>query len=439
MEREHERGIGGMRSRAASWLAWSLAALCVTIFVAGVALGVLAHSAQYPNNWVTVGTVSDTLSYVTFLTFPLVGALVASRRPHNPIGWICLVDGLLFMLLGMIDSYSLYGVAKPGSVPFPVAIGTLGNQWLWVPTVGLLGIYLLLLFPDGRLPSRRWRPLAWFAGAVIALLSVTEGLAPGPLENQGGVRNPFGLEELPWLADAALVILPLLPLCILASAVSLVLRYRRSRGEVRQQIKWIAFVASFAGLVYLIALISPFIFVPELLGGGRLPPLPVWFDLLFFVAVLGFAGIPVAIGFAVLRYRLYDIDVIINRTLVYGTLTALLVALYFSGVATTQAIFRTLTGQEEQPQLAIVVSTLVIAALFNPLRGRIQTFIDRRFYRSKYDAAKTLETFSAKLRDKTDLEVLNDELVSVVRETMQPAHVSLWLRPDMASKGQHAD
>jgi hypothetical protein len=344
------------------------------------------------------------------------------------------------MLLGMTDSYSSYGVAKPGTVPFPVAIGTLGNQWLWVPTVGLLGIYLLLLFPDGKLPSKRWRPLTWLSGVVIVLLSVTEGLAPGPLENQGGVRNPFGLEAFPWLADAALVILPLLPLCILASAVSLVLRFRRSRGEERQQIKWIAFVASFAGLVYLFALVSPFIFAPEMLGGGgRLPPSPLWFELLFSAAVLGFAGVPVAIGFAVLKYRLYDIDVIINRTLVYGSLTAVLAVVYFGGVATTQAIFRTLTGQEQQPQLAVVVSTLVIAALFTPLRRRIQSFIDRRFYRSKYDAAMTLEAFSAKLRDETDLEALNRELVGVVRKTMQPAHVSLWLRPDTASKDKQAD
>ena len=143
-----------------------------------------------------------------------------------------------------------------------------------------------------------------------------------------------------------------------------------------------------------------------------------------------FAGIPVAVGIAVLKYRLYDIDVIINRTLVYGSLTAMLMAVYFGGVATTQAILRTLTGQEKQPQLAIVVSTLVIAALFNPLRRRIQAFIDRRFYRRKYDAAKTLEAFSAKLRDETDLDALSDDLVGVVRETMQPAHVSLWLRPE---------
>jgi hypothetical protein len=316
-----------------------------------------------------------------------------------------------------------------------VAIGTLGNQWLWVPTVGLLGIYLLLLFPDGRLPSRRWRPLAWLSGAVIVLLSVAEGLAPGPLENQGGIRNPSGLEELPWLADAVWVILPLLPLCILASAVSLVLRYRRSGGEVRQQIKWIAFVALLAGLLYLIAMVSPFIFAPEMLGsGGSLPPPPLWFELLFSVAVLGFLGVPVAIGFAVLKYRLYDIDVVINRTLVYGALTATLVAVYFGGVTATQAIFHGLTGQGST--LAVVVSTLAIAALFNPLRRRIQSFIDRRFYRRKYDARKTLEAFSAKLREETDLDALNAELAGVIRETMQPAHVSLWLRPDTAHKGE---
>jgi hypothetical protein len=423
-------------TRAASWLAWSLAGLSVVVFVPLVVMYVLARSAQSPGNWVTVGTVSDMVSFLPFLAFPLVGALVASRRPRNPIGWICLADGLLWILLSMTDSYSIYGVAKPGSVPFPVAIGTLGNQWLWVPTVGLLGIYLLLLFPDGRLPSRRWRPLAWLSGAVLVLESLTEGLAPGPLENQGGVPNPFGLEGLPWLADAALVLLPLLPLCILASAVSLVLRYRRSGGEQREQIKWIAFAASVAGLLYLIAIVSPFIFAPEIVsGGGSLPPPPLWVELLFSVAVLGFAGVPVAIGFAVLRYRLYDIDVVINRTLVYGSLTAMLTLIYFGGVATMQAIFRAITDQEEQPQLAIVVSTLVIALLFTPLRRRIQSFIDRRFYRRKYDAVKTLAAFSAKLRDETDLDALSDDLVGVVMETMQPSHISLWLRPDSSLRG----
>jgi hypothetical protein len=263
------------------------------------------------------------------------------------------------------------------------------------------------------------------------------GARPGPLENQGGVRNPFGLEALPWLQDAVYLILPLLPLCIFASAVSMVLRYRRTRGEMRQQIKWVAFVISIAGLLYLIPMILAS--VVQLRSDDSLPQFPWWAEVFFSVAVLGFAGVPVAIGFAVLKYRLYDIDVVINRTLVYGSLTAMLVALYFGSVATTQTILRALTGQTEQPQLAIVVSTLVIAALFNPLRRRLQSFIDRRFYRSKYDARKMLEEFGARLRDEIDLETLNNDLTGVIRETMQPAHVSLWLRPDWLPKGEQED
>jgi hypothetical protein len=188
-------------------------------------------------------------------------------------------------------------------------------------------------------------------------------------------------------------------------------RFRRSRGVERQQMKW---------FVYAVALLLTFPLE------GLLPDIVD--NVLFGLTLI---AIPTAIGIAVLRYRLYEIDIVINRTLVYGSLTALLVAVYFGGVATTQTIFRALTGQEQQPQLAIVVSTLAIAALFNPLRRRIQGFIDRRFYRSKYDAAKTLEAYSSKLRDETDLDALTAELVGVVRETMQPAHVSLWLRPEL--------
>ena len=172
-----------------------------------------------------------------FLIFPLVGALISSRHPQNAVGWILLADGLLWMFLGMSAYYGPYGVVQPGSVPFPVAIASISN-WLWGPAIGLFGTYLLLLFPDGRLPSGRWRPLAWLSGTVILLLSVAGFFIPGPLIGLGGVHNPFGLEGYPWVNDAFLVVMPLLPLCILASAVSLVLRYRRSGGEVRQQIKW---------------------------------------------------------------------------------------------------------------------------------------------------------------------------------------------------------
>jgi hypothetical protein len=427
-----DRMSGGISTRAASLLAWSLAGLCVAMFVAVGVLDLLAGSARFPDNSTIIGVIGEAVSFVLFLAFPIVGALIASRRPRNLIGWICLADGLLWMIISLTDSYFVYGVARPGSVPFPVAIGTIGDQWLWVPTIGLLGIYLLLLFPDGRLPSRRWRPLALLSAVVIVLSSAAEGLAPGPLENQGGVLNPFGVEAFPWLVGASYVLLPLLPLCIFASAISMVLRYRRSSGEVRQQIKWIAFVGSFAGLSFLISMVSQLVVVA--MRGDNLPQIPWWFELLSDVAVLGFAGVPVAIGIAVLRYRLYDIDIIINRTLVYGLLTVTLVALYFGGIVVLQRVFVLLTGQ--QSTLAVVASTLLIAALFNPLRRRIQSFIDRRFYRRKYDARKALEDYSAKLRDETNLEALNDELVGVVAETMQPAHVSLWLRPETGSEAR---
>jgi hypothetical protein len=220
---------------------------------------------------------------------------------------------------------------------------------------------------------------------------------------------------------------------MLASALSLVLRYRRSRGEEREQIKWIAFAASVVVIVYLIAMVGSLFFPLGWGGAGT----PLWLGLLQQAALVSFTAVPIAVGFAVLKYRLYDIDIVINRTLVYGSLTVTLVALYFGGIVVLQRIFVTLTGQ--QSTLAVVASTLLIAALFTPLRRRIQSFIDRRFYRRKYDARKTLEAFSATLRDETDLEALNDDLVGVVRETMQPAHVSVWLRPETAPKGEQAE
>jgi hypothetical protein len=429
-----------MSRRTASRLAWSLAGLSVAVFLASVTLSVLVRSADVPRSWGDGFGLGDLLVSVPFLAFPVVGALIASRHPRNPIGWICLVAGLFWMLIIFSEDYSVYGKAVPGSVPFPVTINALLYAWLWVPTVGLLGSYLPLLFPDGRLPSRRWRPLAWLSGAVILSESVAVFFTPGPLEGLGGARNPFGLEAAPWVAVAGWVILPLLPLCMFASAVSLVLRFRRSGGEVRQQIKWIALAASFMGAVYLTVMSAGFINwlisapdAPSDLGTQTL-----WGAILEDVMVLSFAGVPLAIGFAVLKHRLYDIDRIINRALVYASLTVLLALVYVGGVTATQAVFQTLTDQEDQPQLAIVVSTLVIAALFAPLRRRIQSFIDRRFYRRRYDARKTLEAFSIKLRDETNLDTLSDDVVGVVRETMQPAHASLWLRK-VSEPGRSAD
>jgi hypothetical protein len=408
-----------MSPRRAAVLAWSLAGLSVIVFVAGVPLYVLSSSAR------VTGIIGELLGGALFLVFPVVGALIAARRPRNPIGWIVLADGLVFNLNGTLDYYSDYGIARPGSLPLVVGMATI-NNWLWVPAVGLMGTFVFLLFPDGRLPSRRWRPVAWLSGLTIVLVCIQVGLTPGPLEGLGGVRNPVGFMVFPWMKSVPYILIPLFLLCMVLSVFSLVLRYRHSRGEGRQQIKWIAFAASLIGTLYLIAMIGSIVYPQKTWFA---PGSPLWQISLEYAAFLSFPLVPVAIGFAMLRYRLYDIDIIINRALVYGSLTATLALVYFGSIASIQTLFRTITGQEQQPQLAVVVSTLAIAALFNPLRHRIQSFIDRSFYRRKYDAAKTLDVFAARLRDEIDLEALGGDLVSVVSETMQPAHVTLWLKP----------
>ena len=424
-----------MSIRATSWLAWSLAAFCVVLFLVAVALQIATLPVRSPSSWGTGGISTPLWAILPFLPFPIVGALIASRRPRNPIGWICLAAGITWMLGMVSGSYVLYGLrlASPGSVPYPAAVGSL-SEFL-PPTALLLGTFLILLFPDGRLPSSRWRPVAWLCGAVIATNLVVGILVPGALPEVRNVRNPFGLEGQPWLVDANEAIGLLFPLCLLASASSLLLRYLRAREEVREQIKWLAFAASVVALGVSGAVVHGTLFPSGAVGSTD----PLLGNLLEDTITLSFGGVPVAIGFAVLKYRLYDIDIIINRTLVYGSLTVMLALVYLGGVTATQALFQTFTGQEELPQLAIVVSTLVIAALFNPLRHRVQSFIDRRFYRRKYDARKTLEGFSARLRNETDLDGLNAELVTVVRETMQPEHVSLWLRPDTPLKAEKAE
>jgi hypothetical protein len=394
------------------------------MFVSGVVLYLLVRSSQEGPS--TSDALSNLLIFLPFLAFPIVGALIASKHPKNPVGWICLTIGLFWMETFLEDSI-------PGSGPYPLTTYAL-TQSLWIPPVGLLGIYLILLFPDGKLPSRRWRPLAWLSGVVMVLASLGITFAPGPLEEHPGVRNPLGLEGIPtWVAGAGIVSILLLPLCMLASAFSLVLRYRRSRGEEREQIKWIAFAASVVGLLYLITMVSSLTSSEAWGAAGT----PLWLGLLQQASLVSFSAVPIAVGFAVLKYRLYDIDLLINRALVYGSLTATLALIYFGGVVGLQYVFRALTSQGST--LAVVASTLAIAALFNPLRRRVQGFVDRRFYRRKYDARKTLEAFSAKLREETDLGALNEDLVGVVKETMQPTHVSLWLRPESAPKGAGAD
>ena len=402
-----------MSTRTAAWFAVSLGSLNIVFALLSLLFAALnGYSLPYFFD----GLIGPLLA----VSFSVIGVVIASHRPGNPVGWIFLAVGFSQGLVSFANTYAEYAlITEPGSLPGGPVMSWLG-QLVWFPGASLMFTFALLLFPDGRLPSPRWRPLAWIS-AVPLVVFVPGAASLYPHRGRAFMENPNQFEPGGILGALLGVMFPLMLVCGLASVISLVVRFRRSRGIERQQLKWFTYAAAvtLGGLV-----------MNEALSLG------IAGNLLFLPFI---PSIPVAAGIAILRYGLYEIDILINRTLVYGLLTATLAAVYFGGVSATQTIFRTLTGQERQSQLAIVVSTLVIAALFNPLRRRIQSFIDRRFYRSKYDAAKTLAAFSAKLRDETDLDALSDDLTSVIRETMQPSHVSLWLRPDTASKGQQAD
>ena len=264
--------------------------------------------------------------------------------------------------------------------------------------------------------------------AFVLVGAISGAFSSGPLDGLGPIRNPLGMEGFSNVYNSILFTM-VATFLLVAAASSVFMRLRRAIGVERQQIKWFAYAAAATVMGPVLAYV-----IPEVID------VPLWFERIGYAILLSLIpAIPISIGIAILRYHLYDIDIIINRPLVYGTLTATLALVYFGVVTATQALFRTLTGEEQLPQLVVVASTLVIAALFNPLRRRIQAFIDRRFYRKKYDAQKTLEAFSVKLRDETDLEALNDDLVGVVRETMQPAHVSLWLRPERFQRASRHD
>jgi hypothetical protein len=405
-----------MSNRAASWLAWSLWGLSLTLTV--LALLLFALNLSHPNTHIYDYWFNNTTIVIT----ATVGAIVASRRPENPVGWLLCLNGLTISISHFSSQYAIYALlARPDLLPAGEAFAWIGT-WI-LPILIALDVFTFLLFPTGRLPSRRWRWLGWLTVAFVFVGAISGAFTSGPVDGLGSIRNPLGIEG--FTSGYKAVVYPMAPFLFAASALSVFVRLRRATGVERQQIKWFAYAAVVMAITVFLQIITETVDVP------------LWFGRTEF-AVFTVAGttVPISIGIAILRYRLYDIDIIINRTLVYSSLTLMLALVYFGGVTATQALFRTLTGQEQQPQLAIVVSTLAIAALFNPLRGRIQSFIDRRFYRSKYDAQKTLEAFTSKLRDETDLEALSGDLEGVVRETMQPAYVSLWLRPDKSSKGQ---
>lgn len=392
-----------MSARIAAPLAWAVWALSVTLAGFGLLLLFLNGNLDH--------LLDESLGVdaAVGFAFPTVGAVIASRRPENAVGWLFCFIGLSGGGAVFFAEYGIYAlVTNAGTFPAGVAAAWLGT-WIWVPSVTLTLTFLLLLFPHGWLLSRRWRPVAWLAAGATAVGMGIIAVAPWA-ELKPGVpgENPFG----PGGFDSVLLPLGVSALVLflvsaLLSVFSLFLRFRRSRGVERQQLKWFVY----AGVLAVATILIPG-------PGSEIAPV---------LQMLIIPLLAVAAGVAILRYRLYDIDRIINRTLVYGALTATLLGVYVGTVVLLQWALRSLTGGESQ--LAVVASTLTVAALFNPLRRRLQAFIDRRFYRKKYDAAKTLAAFSAKLRDETDLDSLSNDLLTVVHETVQPEHASLWLRP----------
>ena len=406
-----------MSSREAARLAWCMWAASLVLTVLGLFLLVTSRSrtgAPVYDYWL--------VNTVIAIGFSTVGAVITPRLPRqNPVGWLFCTIGVVGGVRLFVAEYAIVTLlAEPGSLPSTLPGGeTLAwiSSWVWVLHLGLF-VFLALLFPDGRPPSSRWRPLVWGIGVVVVAGTVSVALWPETARGFDLINHPLGTEVATDIINPVETIVYALGLI---AAASLLVRLRGSKGVERQQVKWftyaVAVLATSATLAYVVF---------ESMG-------VVWLGWISSaLAIVGVVGLPVAVGIAILRYRLYNIDLIINRTLVYGSLTAVLAGIYFGSIVVLQLLFRALTG--EGSQFVVVASTLAIAALFNPSRRRIQGFIDRSFFRRKYDAVKTLEAFSATLRDETDLDALSGDLVGIVRETMQPAHVSLWLRLDPAPR-----
>jgi hypothetical protein len=408
--------VGAVRTRRVAWLAWGLA---VALAVADLALLVMTRATPIPRGgaprMVTAGW-----QLLLLVIFATMGALIVARRPTNLIGWSFLAAGVGLAIQAFGTEYAIYTLrTDPGILP--------GGRWLawlrWVsfPPFTWALAALLLLFPTDRLVSPRWRPVAWLVIGWISLITVSnifaqyeEHLGQTPVRLRGSAARLVDTAGLVgWLLNGPVV---------LAAVACLIVRFRRSRGEERQQLKWLVYAGAILAAG---ALIAPLLGFLDQAGVVRVAP--SLGTLAAGLALLGLTGLPVAAGLAILRYRLYDIDRLINRTLVYGLLTATLGLVYVGAVLLLGQVFGGVT--QDPPSWAVAGATLAVAALFQPARRRIQAIVDRRFNRRKYNAAKTVEAFSARLRDEVDLEALTGELLAVVEQTMQPTRASLWLQP----------
>ena len=404
---------GRVLPRAGVWLVWAVSGLGVTLGVLAFVYGALNY-----------GSLDAVLTRVALqalwaISFPLVGAVIATHRPRNPLGWIFLVIGISEGLVVFGYEYASYvfrtapGTAPGGGLAVWVA------QWAWAQGLGLLLTFVPLLFPDGRLPSRRWRPVAWLSAIPIVVIPLSTAVAlwswRGPaLLDPNNVSQ--GMQDLGVLNFVPYI---LMMACGLACLGALLLRFRRARGIERQQLKWLLFASAVTIAIFLVVQ----------------PNTSNTWELGLLLALPLMPSVPVAAGVAILRYRLYEIDRLINRTLVYGLLTAVLGLGYAAG----SLIFILVVGVGSgPPSWLVAAATLAAAAVFRPARRRIQAAVDRRFNRRRYNAAKTIEAFSARLRDEVDLDTLSAELLAIVDQTTEPTRASLWLRPSASGSSSTA-
>ena len=395
--------LSGVRARR---LAFGALAVYVVLVAATAALVAQA------------GGSGDQLFVVLTVGFAVVGCLVAVREPGNAVGWLCLGTAVTFAWQSVLDAY----LDQPGR-PGEVAVAWFA-AWAWFVWLSLAGMFLPLVFPTGRLVSPRWRAAPWVGLAWVTLSVLTTGLKPGRLEADTvrPVTNPLGVAAL----DEAVyrVGRPVLELLAAVgytlAAASLVVRLRRATGRERQQVKTFAYAGALAMVALLLA-VSANVAGDDSDRWVSVVGATGWFSALLLIVV----GLPLAVGVAILRHQLYDIDLVIKRTLVYGSLTAILASSYLVMVLVLRLVLSPVTGESD---LAVAASTLAVAALFRPVRSRVQEVVDRRFFRARYDAARTLEGFSGRLRDELDLDTVGLDLRRVVDQTMAPTHVSLWLR-----------
>ena len=413
-----------MRPRRLIRLAWALWGLVLACLAGSLPFGVADQQGTAEQG----GVVIIVIFTAFVLAFSTVGVLIVARQPGNPIGWLLLACAVSYALAGLTNAYASYGRnVRPGELA-GVALAGVASGVLFLAGAGLASTFLLLLFPTGKPPSQRWWVVGWLAGAAMVLVAAGIALAPGPLGGDPRAPvNPLGIpggEEV--LRAAQTIGLIAFPIAIFGSVGSLIVRFRGAHQVERQQLKWLSYAAVLVGLAALFQIVLTVVWgdtaATNSLANG---------------AVTGsLVCVPVAVGIAILRYRLYDIDRLISRTLVYALLTVVLGLSYAGVVLVLGQLFGGIST--EPPSWVVAGATLAVAALFQPARRRIQAVVDRRFNRRKYNTARTIEAFSARLRDKVDLDALAAELLAVTDQTMQPTKVSLWLRPvpQAPSRGQ---